>query len=189
MAIDPGLNNIGIAIFDVDATKEAPTSLTAFTVLVEKAQDTSGFDDQDVIARQHKLETIKNLFAKILKDYKPEVVFCESPFFDPRKPNAFEALVQVMLKIFEALSEYDKNLTLERFSPQEVKKTFNISGKLGKDIVKEAVSKCEELKPLLPEDFEFYSEHAIDATAVGFTGIMVRRHRLKEGVKDEKQQK
>ena len=54
MAIDPGLNNMGVAVFVLQRSPFAILSITAETLKAEKLPDESGFDDESQSERLRK---------------------------------------------------------------------------------------------------------------------------------------
>lgn len=180
LSIDPGLNNIGISVFTIESKTQKVLSIESFTIEVEKLTDTSGLDDNDSELRLRKLVTIRNKFKELLEEHQPSVVVSESPFFNPRMPIAFECLVQAIVMITAAIVQHNKNLVLLKLSPQEIKKAIGVAGKLGKDVVKEAVQKIDEIVSLLVEGLDPLSEHAIDSLAVGYCELQLRRKEQKD---------
>ena len=171
LAIDPGLNNCGIAIFEIQVKPFAILSIHALTLKSERLIDDSCLDDDDFIERLHKRYKMGNALRSLLERYDPCIVVSESPFFDRRKPGSFAILTEVITTLFDTVVEYN---TLIRFSfvePLLVKKVLGVAGEKGKEVVREAMGKVEDVMTVLIDPLEQLDEHAIDSIGVGYTWL------------------
>lgn len=180
LAIDPGLTNLGVAAFLVNSRTEQILKIETQTIVSEKLPNTHGLDELDHGSRLLRLYSLEAALFQCMETAQPGMIVCESPFFDPRKPAAFSALVEVMYTIHNAMLAYDRSLQLTKIAPQAVKKSLGVAGiripgVKGKDIVKDALLKHPELTPFLPINLEGMTEHEIDAVCVGYTAILERR--------------
>lgn len=167
LAIDPGLNNVGIAIFNLRLEPFKIEAIKAWTLKSEKLVDDSGLDDDDFIERLHKRKNIASALDKILQHYQPCIVVSESPFFDRRKPGSFEVLSEVMTTIMDTLIDHDPNIRFTTIPPLVVKQVLGVAGQKGKEVVKDAMGKEQTILSVLEGDFEKLDDHAIDAIGVG----------------------
>lgn len=179
VSIDPGLNNIGIADFSIDTQPFAITRIHAETLKEQRVVDDVYYDEELAEERHYKRERMINALMKHIREANPSIVVCESPFFDRTKPSSFAVLVEVLLDIQQAIRRYDDRIRFCVFAPQLVKKTLDVAGIKGKEIVKEAMGKQTHLLNVLVDDFEGLDEHSIDAMAVGYTYI-TRNYQKKE---------
>ena len=172
LSIDPGLNNTGIAEYTLELLPEFKiVSIVAYTLSSTRLIDDSGFDDDDVVERIIKRHKLQNALSKTLDYFKPDVAVCESPFFNPKMPSSFAALTEVVSGFFDTILSYNPRCSFHLLAPKFVKRVFNIAGLKGKDVVKEAVSKVEDLMLPLQGSIESLDEHAIDGIAIGYAWI------------------
>ena len=181
LAIDPGLNNVGIAIFTLKLEPFKIESIKAWTLKSEKLVDDSGLDDDDFIERLHKRKNIASALSKILHHYQPCIIVSESPFFDRRKPGSFEVLSEVMTTIMDTLIDYDPNIQFTTIPPLVVKQVLGVAGQKGKEVIKEAMGKEHELLSALEDDFEKLDDHAIDAIGVGHAYLVKKSGLILKG--------
>jgi Holliday junction resolvasome RuvABC endonuclease subunit len=180
MAIDPGLNNLGIAIFTLNLTTTPKIAkIQTLTIQSEKLIDDCGLDDEDWLERHRKRHNIASALKKLLAEHRPAAVVSESPFFNPTRPNSFAVLTEVMATILDTLIEHDPNVPFSTRSPQEVKKAVGVAGVKGKDVVKEAVRKLPVLTGVLVDDLDTLSDHAVDAIAVGYCHLTIQEGKKK----------
>lgn len=171
IAIDPGLNNTGIAVFDIQVEPFKLLLIQAETLKADRLVDDSGLDDEDFIERHHKRYKLCNAFRKILEYHQPNIVVSESPFFDRRKPSSFAVLTEVITSLFDTVVEYSPLVRFSLVEPLLVKKTLGVAGQKGKDVVREAMAKQTEILKVLSDPLEQLDEHSIDAIGVGYTWI------------------
>lgn len=174
LAIDPGLNNTGIASFSIQIVPFKILKITALTLKADRLVDDSGLDDEDYIERLHKRYTMGKALNKALEMFSPSLVISESPFFDRRKPGSFAVLTEVLTTLFDTVVAYNPSVQFSMMEPQLVKKSLGVAGIKGKEVVKEAVSKNEEIMTCLETPIETMDEHAIDAVAVGYSWLKLK---------------
>lgn len=174
LAIDPGLNNTGVAAFSIQIVPFKILKITAWTLKADRLVDDSGLDDEDYIERLHKRYTMGKALNKALEMFSPSLVISESPFFDRRKPGSFAVLTEVLTTLFDTVVAYNPSVQFSMMEPQLVKKSLGVAGIKGKEVVKEAVSKNEEIMACLETPMETMDEHAIDAVAVGYSWLKLK---------------
>lgn len=179
VAIDPGLNNIGVAIFVIDTRLLKILSISAFTIKEERVEDRSCMDEEYVNEQTVKRSRMVSSVLTVIEKNFPEALVSESPFFDRRKPGSFAVLTEVINEIFSGTLRFNNNIRISMVAPLLVKHTLGVAGQKGKEVVKEAMAKETELLALLQDDFEKLDEHAIDAIGVGYTYF--KRRLLNEG--------
>lgn len=168
VAIDPGLNNTGIAIFTIEKEPFKILSIDALTLKAQRLIDDSGLDDEDFSERLHKRYMMGSALHQILVEADPCLVVSESPFFDSRKPGSFAILTEVLTTLFDTVVAYNPLIQFSMVAPLLVKKVLGVAGQKGKEVVKEAMQKQAFIAHLVV-DFETLDEHAIDAIGVGYT--------------------
>lgn len=188
IAIDPGLNNTGIAIFYVKVNPFEILSITASTLRADRLLDDTGLDDEDFTERLHKRYKMGNALKRILEETNPCVVVSESPFFDRRKPGSFAVLTEVLTTLFDTVVNYNPLIRFSMVEPLLVKKVLGVAGQKGKEVVREAMSKETLVIQALSSPLEHLDEHAVDAVGVGYTYLLKKSGLVQEkpNVKKEK---
>lgn len=188
IAIDPGLNNTGIAIFYVKVNPFEILSITASTLRADRLLDDTGLDDEDFTERLHKRYKMGNALKRILEETNPCVVVSESPFFDRRKPGSFAVLTEVLTTLFDTVVNYNPLIRFSTVEPLLVKKVLGVAGQKGKEVVREAMSKETLLIQALSSPLEHLDEHAVDAIGVGYTYLLKKSGLVQEkpSIKKEK---
>jgi len=180
IAIDPGLNNTGIAIFYVKVNPFEILSITASTLSADRLLDDTGLDDEDFTERLHKRYKMGNALKRILEETNPCVVVSESPFFDRRKPGSFAVLTEVLTTLFDTVVNYNPLIRFSMVEPLLVKKVLGVAGQKGKEVVREAMSKETLLIQALSSPLEHLDEHAVDAVGVGYTYLLKKSGLIQE---------
>lgn len=180
IAIDPGLNNTGIAIFYVKVNPFEILSITASTLRSDRLLDDTGLDDEDFTERLHKRYKMGNALKRILEETNPCVVVSESPFFDRRKPGSFAVLTEVLTTLFDTVVNYNPLIRFSMVEPLLVKKVLGVAGQKGKEVVREAMSKETLVIQALSSPLEHLDEHAVDAVGVGYTYLLKKSGLIQE---------
>lgn len=177
IGIDPGSTRLGVSIFRFNVVNLKIISVKAFTINLDKVHrnDWLVFQYGDRVAR---LRELNRIMLNIFIEHEPDVVVSESPFMNMRRPAAFEALIETMCEIRQALITYDPCMRLLTIDPSSIKNAVGEKGNAGKEEIKQAVSKLEEI--VLEQPIETMSEHAIDSLAVAYTQF--KRYRAKRGI-------
>lgn len=174
MSMDPGLNNIGIAIFDIETQPLRITQITAQTLQEDKVVNRISADEDLFPEQFRKRLRMQAAVLSIFKETQPEIFVSESPFFNPKMPSSFQILTKVIEGIFEQTYRENNYVLQGLIEPLTAKKQFGIAGQKGKEVVKDAVGRELRIMDVLVEDLEKLSEHAIDAIIVGYTFIQQR---------------
>lgn len=170
VAIDPGLNNTGVAVFKLRLDPHEIVSISAFTLQAQRIIDTSGLDDEDYAERIHKRMSMTNALRKIYEREDPCIISCESPFFDRRKPSSFAVLSEVLVSYLDAAVAHNPLVRFCQVEPLLVKKALGVAGQKGKEVVREAMQKSSLIEKL-EQSIDHLDEHAIDAIGVGYTWL------------------
>jgi Holliday junction resolvasome RuvABC endonuclease subunit len=181
IGIDPGLNEAGVAIYDVDYESSQILNIEALTLINNHLPDKTGFNLEWMDERTWKLQKMKDAFSHILRNTRPVVVACEAPFFSALRPTAFAPLVEVVNMFRAAVMEYNSNIWFEQYPPLTVKQAIGARSikndtEEGKKEVSRALSQIPEIMDaLVLTPLHTLSQHAADGTAVGYTAIKQRR--------------
>lgn len=174
MAIDPGLNNTGVAIYRMQTEPVKVLSITAMTLKAERLIDDSGLDDEDFMERLHKRYAMGRALKRLLETYDPCIFVSESPFFDRRKPGSFAVLTEVLSELFDTVIAYNPLIRTSVVEPLLVKKVLGVAGQKGKEVVKEAMEKERYIIERLSVPLDHLDEHGIDAVGVGYTWLKLK---------------
>lgn len=168
IGIDPGTETLGVSVLDLNLSDLSIKSCKAFTLIGSQSEyfdkETARYHSH----RQARLEAHRQNLFSLFNELEPSLVCIESPFYNPRRPNAFAPLVETLLCVREALLRYDWHMKLSPLDPPRVKKAIGAKGNAGKDDVKIALEKhLSELK-LDKAYFEELDEHSVDAICVAY---------------------
>lgn len=120
--------------------------------------------------RFRRISLIGEVLTDLLEELEPLGISCESPFFNPGRPNAFAPLVEVLTEVKKSVSSHSRLKPLYLIDPPTVKKAVGAEGRGvgGKEAMKDAFRKLTELTPLFDPPLESLDEHAVDASAVAY---------------------
>lgn len=172
VAIDPGLNNIGLSVFTLDVKEELIIkSIDARTLKADKVADWTNLDPEYRSEQIMKCYRMVDAVMYIIRNTNPSIVVCESPFFDRRKPSSFAVLSNVLSILFDRITQHNPNIQIHTVEPLLVKHVLKVAGQKGKEVVREAMEKESFLLSVLKQPLGVLDEHAIDSIGVGYTFI------------------
>lgn len=180
MAIDPGSNNLGVAIYEIDLKTHELISSKAFTINAYLSFHYSK-ETANVYGDRHaRFKAMEVELMECFDTYRPSLVMCESPFFNRFTPSAFSVLTELVSLINQTLWQFNNQIPFFKVDPPTAKKAVGAKGNAKKDDMLLAIIKVkDELK--LSVDPKTLDEHAIDACAIGYYGY--KHHVLGGGVK------
>lgn len=177
LAIDPGTDTLGVSVLSLDLKACELTILHGMTLngsksvrLTESLKDVAEAKG----GRTARLESHEKALLKMLNNYNPTFVGCESPFLG-RMPQAFEALVECVCTVKGAVKKYDNTLVVDMIAPTSAKKAVGVKGKgSSKDDIRNAIIEMIEdggfgihVHPDSVSKLIYtLDEHAIDSVAV-----------------------
>lgn len=170
IGIDPGTENLGFSVFSITPNFEI-INCDVKTIVASKNVLMSQWTEDIQGARYARLNTLGEILYSEFLYHTPISVAVESPFYNPRRPAAFEALVQIFYVIRKSLEAYDNWREVYPIDPSSVKNAIGAHGAAGKVPVKEALLKVTDLNYTGVIPLENLDEHSIDALAVGYTRI------------------
>jgi len=177
LGLDPGTNNLGLGWVQADLGDLRIQSTHSQLLVAEKMRP-NPYIAQAMGDRHARLHVLQQNLLEMLFYLRPVCVVSESPFFNPRRPNAYEALVQTVDMIKHALYRYDDQMTLTFIDPPSVKKAVGASGNAKKEEVQSRIVKVEELNYSGSVPLSQLDEHSIDAIAVAYAKLtQFRRNR------------
>lgn len=174
VSLDPGTKCLGVCVAELTAENTyRPIEVYTVEVLAEATRrHPELFDHHGRINAQYHVinETIRNLLIQ----WQPVGVVTEGPYFR-RFPTPYRVLVECVLTIRRAVSEYDPYMQLQVIQPNVVKESVGVHGTSGdKELMRAALSRGVKGLDLSNIMLEQLDEHAIDAIAVGYCAAAAR---------------
>lgn len=172
--IDPGINFTGVSLIDVDIENLNIININTFTLTPDlEKEDTEfrllhGNRIEKILSQQQQLKYL-------LKCNKPNVVCCERPFFNPKRPYAFEALAELVFSFKIVMLKYNVLMEFKMFDPSSIKIGIGASYKSKKEEVREKILIIPEIKDRCEEELDKLNEHCIDAIAVSYLQLLLIR--------------
>lgn len=170
MSIDPGTDTLGVAIIDINLLTRA-VSLIHVTTLFGGKRAKQFPDIMEIFGERHsRLYSLKDEIYDILITTNPNCIISESSYMG-KFAAAFEAGVESLWAIRDAVGAYDPGMCLETIDPSSVKKSVGLLGKSEKGGNKDGVRTCvlslSKLINLSGKNLADLDSHSIDAIAVG----------------------
>lgn len=169
LSVDPGSINTGISILELD--KDNNIKIIFVDTFNAKNYLKLSKDILEIHgSRFTRINGICNYFNKIIDIYKPDCIASEAPFYNPKNPGAYGALVEVVTSLKLTAFNLDNTLPFELIPPSNVKNAFGVNGGSGdKELMRLALSKLNISYEL--SSFDSLDEHSIDSIAVGVAKI------------------
>lgn len=175
VGIDPGSETLGVCIMHFNVVTLGITRIAPMTFTGSKLPT----DPMLAILHGDRVSRVKahedNLF-NIFIENSPIAVSTESPFYNPRMPGAYGALVEVICGIRNAVIRYSDVKPLYKVDPSSVKQAIGAKGNADKNAVRDYVSKIPELINNLDNPLCSLDEHSIDAMAVAYHQLLSYRN-------------
>lgn len=176
LGIDPGSSTLGVAILEINSITFSIVATTAYTIEATKLELFNTLDLR-LPERERRLRAISKAISLCLEDYKPLTLAIESPFFNSRKPSAYDVLIETIYVLKQTARAYDLNLPIIEVDPPTAKKAIGVRRLKAKerrrlklttkDLVREALLPLTALK--LTSDIDSLDEHSLDAIAVAYS--------------------
>lgn len=169
LSIDPGTNNLGICVAQMDLLSSKMNVIEAYTVDINIVAKLYAQHIEIMYGnRAAKMYAIEYLVTNILRSYPIALLACESPYMG-RFPAAFAALVECMSRIQMAVYKYKQTMPFYYVDPSTVKRNLGVKGtSSNKDEVARAVAKSSFINTS-NINLTYCDEHTTDAIAVGYT--------------------
>jgi Holliday junction resolvasome RuvABC endonuclease subunit len=174
LGIDPGSSTLGISCMSIDVHTLEIVCTQAITFTASKLQ-INPWMEQIHSPRFARISAHKENIKRILQHCLPVAVVCESPFYNPTRPQAYGALVETLDAIRQAVWEHDQCMPLDLIDPPTVKRCVGGKGNADKDEMKKLVLNLPDLNFIGPSSLLEIDEHSIDAIAVCYSKIMQYR--------------
>lgn len=168
IGIDPGSETLGLAIIEFDIDTLNIVSSQAKTFVGSKMYSQDNWLSNIHSPRVARISCHKQNLIDIFRNIDPIQIACESPFYNPRRPNAYGVLVEVLTMVREAVIEYDNWKNLYLIDPPTVKKSIGAPGNADKIKMMECMINLSGLNFIDPAGVQCLDEHSIDALAVAY---------------------
>lgn len=167
LSIDPGIDNLGISVGVPDYNSgefrvlEARTfSPPEYTKLFIPTHHQS--------IRDFKLDLIYQEVINTYDQYHFTTVATENNYFGT-SAQAYKSLIEVVCSIESAVRSISGLISIHRYEPGVVKKTFGVAGNTGdKDAMKNALLSNDKVKLPITVSKMFMDEHTVDAVCIGY---------------------
>ena len=163
--IDGGSDTLGLATLYVDAATLEPIHLKSQTFVASRMRR----DPDEIRVWGDRISRIRALEMAVfahLQTHGADQVGMEAPFYNPRRPNAFAALVEVICAMRQASFHHRPDRSLILIDPPTVKNAVGAKGNADKDQVKQSLLTHPRLRSVLDGAGEHWDEHSVDAAAV-----------------------
>lgn len=167
IGFDPGTMNFGLCELTYSLVTQEVVRLNPMTIRVNKLPKDEWFESL-YGERLARIEALELWLGRYLNDVQPFSVASESPFFNPRSPSAFPALVETLCAVRNAYRQYTDRSALFLIDPPTVKNAVGAGGNAHKDIVLEKILNHPTLNRLSPKPLKELDNNAVDAMAVAY---------------------
>lgn len=173
LSIDPGTTTMGISVYEIDHYTGDYQLLMLDTVFIERYISHVPLlrylaSSQTLLSA--KLEAVSQIVCDLCKRYEIEQVVCEDIYF--QHISSHRTMSEGLHAIRVGVMRYDPAIELEMIPPREVKGGVGVpKNSSDKELMRGAVK--ERLANKLAEgiDLDSVTEHAIDASAIGYYWI------------------
>jgi len=180
VGIDPGTDTVGFAVIDLDLLTGV-MSIGDVRTLVGSERLRYYHHRRAIHGdRFVRLQLLKELLIQEFCRLEPNLIISESPYFNPRRPGAFSALVEAITMVQQAVYAYHPYKALQYVDPAKAKANIGVSGKSGdKEAIGPALAKAPYLagSPRLAA-LPMWDEHSRDALAIAYYQACVIRSQL-----------
>lgn len=118
--------------------------------------------------RVSRIKAHEDNLVSIYTQHSPIAIVSEAPFYNPRRPNAYGVLVEVICAIRNSIIHYSDTMCFYQVDPASVKRAIGAKGNADKDAVKYHMGLIAEVAGALETPLCALDEHSVDATAVAY---------------------
>ncbi len=175
VGIDPGSETLGVCLLFFDVVTLQVIRVESQTYIGSK------LPTEPMLAilysdRVSRIKAHENNLLNIFIHHNPIAIASEAPFYNPRRPNAYGALVEVICAIRGAVIQYSDTVKLYQVDPASVKRAIGAKGNADKDMVKYHLGNIPELVNNLTVPLAVMDEHTVDAIAVSYHQLLSYRN-------------
>lgn len=170
LGIDPGINHTGYSFGLYDPQKKITTVQEYGVFEASALAKKFAKKDFNKYGSIVSLDFYEEEFSKLVEKYKPDYVACESPFFNPRMPNAFLSLSMCLLVIRRVLRK--SGMILYTYAPKAAKAIVS-TGTANKVDMAEGIHQHKDLKIIHTKERPKNSmvEHESDSVGIIYTHV------------------
>lgn len=166
LGIDPGCSHVGTSIIELYPDESFNINYVE-TIHTDKLL--YKYKDVEFVhgTRAAKIHAAVEQISKLITMYDISYVVSEAPFYNPRTPNAYGSLVEVVSSFRTAISDRFYSIRFETIPPSNIKNAIGVGGgSKDKTEMKRALLNLNLLYDtyLDPSGFD---EHSVDSIAVG----------------------
>lgn len=167
IGLDPGIDNLGISICDLNHSTQKLHVLLAYTIHPnDLCKHYSGMEWQSV--RDYKLAIIRHEILRVYETYGFSKVIAESNYLGA-SAQAFKSLTECVSSIKQAVSNIDPTISIHLYEPSMIKTTMGVGGTDGdKDLMRNSLFNN---KSILYSDYvnlNMLDEHSIDSICIAY---------------------
>lgn len=168
MAIDPGLNALGISLGFYYYQKNHLVIQEYMTIHSNEKAKKEKKTDFKTYGNLISLLTCEEAIDELMQKWEPEFVVSEDAFYNPRMPNAFLSLKLCINAIQRVLYQYNK--VLYKIPPTVIKQTIFGNGLASKAAVQEGIMNHNDIgfKEAKKKHVNRLVEHEADSIAIGY---------------------
>lgn len=179
LAIDPGTNDCGISVYYCHPSDLSIIKIESSTIISDKVELEGDIDLLDSHTERYiKVKKVQKAFIRLLQHYQPHMVCCESPFYHKLHPGAYAPLVEIIFSLRDAVANFNKLIPMYLYEPLLIKKTLTGKAFADKNLMRASLSEVKEICETLTLEVSQLSEHAVDATAIGWLHLQSLRAKL-----------
>lgn len=170
--IDPGSLKLGIAIMDVCLDQSTVHAIETRTITPVHTYQGTQYTDTPLakLSADERIELISAEIRYLLEIHEPILVCFETAFYSRRFPTAFPVLQKQLNNLMDTVKTTAPYADIQAYSPPTAKKAVGAAVRGGKDAVRVALK--DKGLSLLISDYDNISEHAVDAVAIGYCGLI-----------------
>lgn len=187
VGIDPGSTTMGVAALAVRISDLELLRIDSFTIDANKPCGGKSYPsslEETYPARSVRMLEISRRLANAFDYYTPLQIACETPFYNPRNPNAYGVLVEVVKTVEIAVRDWNPWRPLYRIESTAAKKSVSPTDEDERKrlrLIKDSKERIKETVRIFPPlqflDLSKMSEHEIDAVVVGYCQLLRLRNR------------
>jgi len=160
LGIDPSTNHIGISVLTVNSIDFEIVDIKTFAIDLTHIENINKMNTN----QYYRLNNLSLILRNVICDVMPHIVGYEAPFIDKFKMSSAIPLGESIMCIEEAIYNYDKNMTVAKYSPHNVKNAVGAKAGVNKVDVLTAINKLDFITKLI--DPNIITDHEVDATAI-----------------------
>ena len=165
MGVDPGTNQLGLAFMVLDNNFNI-VRITSRTInpLDIYNHDLLVYTRKKDLDYKQRTNYICKDITTIIHSVEPDICSIETPFINMRRPMSFIVLQFHFDMVVNSITAAKDNIALFKYAPQSLKSSIGVSGKKGKEVVKNALIGIEEINKCM-DRVNNMSEHEFDAVS------------------------